>query len=160
VRFFCILAIGLLALTTSELTANDQNCLNDCQSRLIHTYYQKIDKISMRGSTEKDVTVFLDSLHENVRYIHSQYEASFDKDTWRAAFLRGVNSGRYQDTKEAITTINKIIHGHNYAAVEFVSRYNDQDGNLSVAPPRLAVFKFQGGKISLIQEHWYHLIEE
>ncbi len=158
-RFYHILFLGLIMLSTSKISANAQDCLNDCQPRLIQSYYHKLDKLTMRGSTEQDVTLFLDSLHENVKYIHSQYEADFDKNTWRTAFLRGVNSGRYQDSIDAKTTINKIIHGHNVAAVEFVSRNNDKDGNLIVAPPRLAMFKFQDGKISFIQEHWYHLIE-
>jgi hypothetical protein len=113
----------------------------------------------MAGSNENDINLFLDSLHEKVRYLHSQYEADFDKNIWRAAFLKHINNGRYQNSKEATTTINKVIHGHNIAAVEFISRNNDKDGNLIIAPPRLAIFKFQDGKISFIQDHWYHLIE-
>ena len=158
-RFLHVVIIGLLEFATPPLTANDENCLNECQSQLIQTYYQQLDKIIMRGSTEKDLTRFLDSLHKNVRYVHSQYEADFDKNTWRTAFLRGLNGGRYQNSVDAKTTINKIIHGHNFAAVEFVARNNDEDGNLIVAPPRLAVFRFQDRKISFIKEHWYHLVE-
>ena len=115
----------------------------------------------MAGSTVEDIDRFLNSLHNEVQYIHAEYEADFTKEDWRTAFVRFWKTGRYDNPKEAVTTVTKIIHGYKFAAVEFISRHqNDDTGELAARPERLAMFGFKDGTISYIRDYWYHKIEK
>ncbi|MCC2616546.1 nuclear transport factor 2 family protein [Aestuariibacter halophilus] len=158
---------GILCATvlfSSATMAQDtltNHCDNTCQTTQINQYYQHISRILMAGSSAEDVDRFLGGLHDDVRYVHAEYSADFDKAIWRRAFLRQLDKGRYTNSSDATPTINRIIHGFNTAAVEVVSRYNDDDsGELLTSPPRLAIFTFEDGKIVAIRDHWYHLAEQ
>lgn len=164
-RVLSLICVVFFAFTgTAEMQkgalASDPSCSRKCQVKLITEYYQNIDKIMMTGSSMQDVEHFLSLLHDDVRYIHVEYEADFTKDVWRKAFKRQMDKGSYDSPQSAVTTVANIIHGHRVAAVEFIDRYKDDTtGELKVTPPRLAIFTFQEGKIVKIEDMWYHLSE-
>lgn len=100
----------------------------------------KINLSVVQHSTTENVDVFLGSLHEDVVYLHEEYEAKFDKNIWRKAFLRQMERGGYANTVEANTVLKSVIHGYQTAAVEFVSRYrNQEDTEITSSPSRLAI---------------------
>jgi len=144
----------------SESISSKAYCNNQCQRSLIEQYYAKINRATMHDSSLEHVDDFLNVLHDDVLYLHTEYQAEFNKDIWRKAFLRQIENGRYNNTEEAGTSIESIIHGHQTAAVEFIRYYNDDETNeLITTPKRLAIFKFQDDKIVFIQDHWYHEVE-
>lgn len=144
----------------SESSSSKAYCDSQCQRSLIEQYYAKINRAIMHDSTLEHVDDFLSVLHDDVLYLHTEYQAEFNKDIWRKAFLRQIENGRYNNSEEALTSIESIIHGYQTAAVEFISRYNDDETNELIATPkRLAIFKFKDNKIVFIQDHWYHEVE-
>jgi len=153
--------LGLLScfiLTTN--VAADEVCDNSCQTQLITAYYKGIDNILAKGSTADDIEQFLNSLHADVNYLHPEYQADFDKAGWRNAFTGTMRKGGFNNPKEAFALVKKIIHGHNYAAVEKVDRFfNVKTGKVIETPPRLAIFSFKDKKIIYIRDHWYHAAE-
>ena len=152
-----ILRIFTLCLILSSGASASETCPQECQTRLINAYYAGINKIMMAESTIGDIDGFMNSLHDDVQYIHAEYGADFNKEAWRAAFVRSWKKGRYDNPKEAVTTVTKIIHGHKFAAVEFISRHKNKDtGELVVRPARLAMFGFKDGAISHVRDYWYH----
>lgn len=152
---------AMLFFVFSTQVSADTHCDSQCQLTLIKDYYQKINLSVVQQSTTENVDVFLGSLHEDVVYLHEEYEAKFDKTIWRKAFLRQMERGGYANTVEANTVLKSVIHGYQTAAVEFVSQYrNQEDTEVTSSPSRLAIFKFKDSKIVFIQDHWYHLAEE
>ena len=150
----------LAAIITSQAALAEEVCGHTCQSEKIEDYYIKISKVMMAGSSVEDVRRFLTVLHNDVRYIHVKYEADFDKEAWHKAFMRRMEGGNYNNHPEDTTKVLRIIHGYNSAAVEFISKYTNEDGVRITNPKRLAFFTFKDGKISKIQDYWYHLAEE
>lgn len=152
---------AMLFFVFATQVSADTHCDNQCQLILIKDYYQKINLSVLQHSTTENVDEFLDSLHEDVVYLHKEYEAMFDKKIWRKAFLRQMERGGYANTVEANTVLKSVIHGYQTAAVEFVSQYrNQEDTEVTSSPSRLAIFKFKDSKIVFVQDHWYHLAEE
>jgi ketosteroid isomerase-like protein len=153
--------LTFLITTVAQSAATQDECKSECQLKLITAYYADIEKIIMAGSNLADIDNFLDSMHDDVHYIHVEYEAKFDKPTWKKAFIRRLEAGSYNGSNNTPTTINHVIHGYNYAAVEFISRYHDEATNKVItSSPRLAMFGFADGKISYIRDYWYHLAED
>lgn len=151
----------LLLLASTTQAMGNTHCNDQCQSALINDYYAKINQAVIQDSTPENVENFLAVLHDDVTYLHEEYEAKFDKDIWRKAFLRQMDLGRYDDTIASNTQVISIIHGYQTAAVEFVSRYrNRDDADFNSSPTRLAIFKFKDNKIVFIQDHWYHIAEQ
>lgn len=145
----------------SETSSSKAYCDSQCQRSLIEEYYEKVNRVTMRDSTSQHIDDFLSVLHDDVLYLHTEYQAEFNKDIWRKAFLRQLEKGRYNNSEKAVTSIESIIYGYQTAAVEFISRYNDDEtGALISTPKRLAIFKFKDNKIVFIQDHWYHEVEK
>lgn len=150
----------LLCVTLIRTVSAQEYCDSQCQRSLIDDYYSKINQAVQRHSTEEHIDTFLATLHDDVVYLHDEYEAEFNKSTWRQAFLRQMERGSYANTTQASTLVKSVIHGYQTAAVEFVSRYAENDDSaLTASPPRLAIFKFKDNKIVFIQDHWYHAVE-
>lgn len=129
-------------------------CKSECQLEQVKLYFAALDKVARKGSTSNDIDALLELTHENVKYIHVEYEANFDKKTWRNAFLRNLELGRYQNTEENEKRILRSISGKNYLAVEYSRGIVHSDGSWSGSEPLLALFGFTDGKISLIKELW------
>lgn len=157
-----VLALFIACATANLARAEDMaetSCDATCQRTQINAYYAGIDAIMMAGSTIDDIDTFLRGLHNDVRYIHEEYGAEFDKDTWHRAFIRQREQGSYNNGPDGKTSVLRVIHGYKFAAVEFRSRYTEGATQIET-PPRLAIFRFTDGKISQIKEHWYHLAEQ
>ena len=155
-----VLLVSLLIPRMSLAGAAElDTCDAACQRTQIENYYAGIDAIMLAGSSVADIDDLLGRLHEDVRYIHEEYEADFDKSTWRKAFVRQLEKGAYNDGPDGLTSILRVIHGYEFAAVEVISRYTE-NGVLIETKPRLVTFKFDQGKILQIKEHWYHLAEQ
>jgi len=93
-------------------------------------------------------------MHADVKYIHVEYEASFDKESWRKAFVRNLERDAYQNTNENEQRVLKAILGKNHVAVEYSHGVIQKDGTWQQKKPLLVLFGFTEGKISLVKELW------
>lgn len=96
-----ILKIGLVI--TSLLLANitlAASCDPTCQLSQINSYFAALDKVSRKDSSIKDIDSLLALTHDDVKYIHVEYEANFTKESWRNAFIRNLERGAYQKSKK------------------------------------------------------------
>jgi hypothetical protein len=130
------------------------NCESSCQMDQISSYFKALDKVSLKGSSIKDIDNFLSLMHAEVKYIHVEYAASFDKDAWRKAFIRNLDRGAYQNSIENEQRVLKTIPGKNYVAVEYAHGVIKKDGTWQPKKPLLVLFGFTEGKISLVKELW------
>jgi len=130
------------------------NCESTCQMGQIDSYFKALDKVSLKGSSIKDIDNFLSLMHADVKYIHVEYEASFDKDSWRKAFIRNLERGAYQNSNDNEQRILKTILGKNHVAVEYSHGVIQKDGTWQQKKPLLILFGFTEGKISLVKELW------
>ncbi|MDN3640776.1 MULTISPECIES: hypothetical protein [Gammaproteobacteria] len=150
-----IYALFLLVIwlcLSNKALAND--CDSSCQMGQINSYFKALDKVSIRGSSIKDIDYFLSLMHADVKYIHVEYEASFDKESWRKAFVRNLERDAYQNTNENEQRVLKAILGKNHVAVEYSHGVIQKDGTWQQKKPLLVLFGFTEGKISLVKELW------
>ncbi|WP_340681022.1 hypothetical protein [Paraglaciecola sp.] len=152
-KYIWIIGLILAGLVSSKATlASD--CDATCQLAQINSYFSALDKVSLKNSTINDIDSLLALTHDDVKYIHVEYEANFTKDTWRKAFIRNLDRGAYQNSvKNEIHVLNSIF-GKNYTAIEYSHGVIQPDGTWQQTEPLLVVFGFTNGKISLIKELW------
>ena len=146
-----VFAILLLVLSNNVFALD---CNSTCQLKQINSYFDGLDKVARKSSSVKDIDALLALTHDEVKYIHVEYEANFTKKTWRKAFIRNLERGAYQNTDNNEIRILNTIFGKNYTAIEYSHGVVQQDGAWKQAEPRLILFGFTDGKISLIKELW------
>jgi hypothetical protein len=150
-----ILKIGfsLTCLFLSNL-AIASNCDSTCQLEQIKLYFSALDKVSRKDSSISDIDYLLALMHDDVKYIHVEYEANFNKGSWRKAFIRNLKRGAYQNTTKNEKRIINSILGKNHIAIEYSHGVTQEDGTWQKTKPLLVLFGFTEGKISLIKELW------
>ena len=145
-----MLLLGLLLSASSETV----DCPAQWQLEQVRTYFHALDNVFRAGATVADIDHLFSALHENVRYVHVEYEADFDRESWRAAFLGNLERGAYNNGPERKIGITKVIHGKHHMAVEYSHGEVQPDGKWKSGEPLLALFRFTDGKISRIEELW------
>jgi len=149
-----LIITGILALLATMQTAFAQECNSDCQLQQVNSYFLALDKVSRKGSTAEDIEALLSLTHDDVKYIHVEYEANFTKETWRKAFLRNLAKDSYQHTDKNQIQILQSIAGKNHLAVEYSHGVIQPDGQWKKSKQKLVLFGFTDGKLSLIKELW------
>lgn len=141
----------LLSLSNSSKALG---CDSTCQLNQVKSYFSAYDNISRKGSNVEDIDHLLSMLHDSVEYIHIEYAAQFDKESWRNAFIRNLKRGAYQNTVENEIRILNSISGKNHIAVEYSHGVVQKNGDWKQAEPLLVLFSFRDGKISQVKELW------
>lgn len=149
-----ILIAGFLTFFISSKAVLAADCDSTCQLKQINLYFTALDKISRKNSTTNDIDELLALTHDDVKYIHVEYEANFAKDAWRKAFIRNLERGAYQNSDKNEMRVLKTIYGKNHVAVEYAHGVIQPNGTWQSTEPLLVIFGFTNGKISLIKELW------
>jgi len=150
-----ILKIGLiLTFLIFSHTTLAASCDSSCQLSQVNSYFSALDKISRENSNTKDIDSLLALVHDDVKYIHVEYEANFTKESWRKAFIRNLDRGAYQKSEKNEIRILNSIFGKNHTAIEYSHGVIQKDGTWQQTEPLLVIFGFTDGKISLIKELW------
>lgn len=144
-------SISCLVISNNTIAAD---CDSSCQLKQVNLYFSGLDKVSRKGSSIKDIDALLALTHDQVEYIHVEYQANFNKTSWREAFIRNIKRGAYQKGKENEMRILNTIFGKNHIAIEYSHGVVQQDGSWQQTKPLLILFGFTDGKISLIKELW------
>ncbi|KGJ89838.1 nuclear transport factor 2 family protein [Colwellia psychrerythraea] len=152
-KFFYKVGLVITSLFLSNI-ALAANCDSACQLIQIKSYFSALDEVGRKGSTIKDIDSLLAMVHKDVKYIHVEYQANFTKESWREAFIRNLNRGSYQKTKNNEARVINTIFGKNHVAVEYAHGVINSDGTWKKNDARLALFGFKDGKILLIKELW------
>ena len=131
-----ILKIGfsLTCLFLSNL-AIASNCDSTCQLEQIKLYFSALDKVSRKDSSISDIDYLLALMHDDVKYIHVEYEANFNKGSWRKAFIRNLKRGAYQNTTKNEKRIINSILGKNHIAIEYSHGVTQEDGTWQKTKP-------------------------
>jgi hypothetical protein len=150
---FSVILTGFsFIILSNSVMAND--CDEFCQLEQVNAYFSALDKVAKKGSTSSDVDALLDLTHDDVKYVHVQYEANFTKDSWRKAFLRNIELSRYQKTDKNQIRILNSIAGKNHLAIEYSHGFIQENGDWEKTEKYLAIFGFTDGRLSLIKELW------
>lgn len=148
------LCMALLLVFPASAGSDNVVCSSECRLEQVRAYFRALDKVFRKGSTVADVDDLFSALHGSVRYVHGNYEADFDRQAWRAAFIGNLERGAYRNGPERRIGIQKVIHGKNHIAVEYSHGEVLADGTWKGSEPLLALFRFMDGRISLIEELW------
>jgi hypothetical protein len=150
-----ILIIGIVFTSFISLKpALASSCDSVCQLTQINLYFSALDKVSRKNSNINDIDFLLSLTHDDVKYVHVEYEANFTKELWRKAFIRNLDRGAYQNSSKNEMRVLKNIFGKNHTAIEYSHGVIQSDGTWQQSEPLLVVFGFTDGKISLIKELW------
>lgn len=152
-KFILMLGLVLTSLVSSKQVLAS-SCDSACQLTQINSYFSALDKVSLKNSSVQDIDSLLALTHDDVKYIHVEYEANFNKQSWRKAFIRNLKRGAYQNSANNEKRILNSIFGKNHTAIEYAHGVIQADGTWQQAEPRLVLFAFTDGKISLIKELW------
>jgi ketosteroid isomerase-like protein len=152
-KYISKIVIVITSLILSK-TATASSCDSACQLAQVNAYFAALDKVSRKGSSIEDIDALLALTHDDVRYIHVEYEANFDKTSWRKAFIRNLKRGAYQNTAKNEKRILNSIYGKNHIAIEYSHGVIQDNGTWQKTEPLLALFGFTDGKISLVKELW------
>lgn len=147
-----IVFFSMLLLSSQVVKANE--CDSSCQLNQINSYFLALDTINRKGSTIKDIDSLLALTHDDVQYIHVEYQANFTKTSWRKAFIRNLERGAYKKGKENEIRIINSIFGKNFTAIEYSHGVVQNDMTWQQTKPKLVLFGFTNKKISLVKELW------
>ncbi|WP_371186283.1 hypothetical protein [Thalassotalea maritima] len=128
-------------------------CESTCQLNLANEYFDLLNAVGKKGSTDKDIEKLISSMHDDVQYIHVRFGAEFNQTSWRKAFLRNLKKGFYTATSKQEIRILRSIDGKGYLAVEYAHGSINND-NWIPEEGQLVIFGFTDGKISMIKELW------
>ena len=145
-----VLLLGFLA----PMNVDGTGCPPECQLEQVDAYFRALDKVFQEGATVAEIDALFSILHDRVRYVHADYEADFEREAWKAAFVGNLERGAYRNGPERQIGILKVIHGKDAVAVEYSHGELQPDGTWSSGEPLLALFRFTDGQISLIEELW------
>ena len=151
ILFKVLTGLSFIILSNSSMA---KECDEFCQLEQVKGYFSALDRVAKKGSTPSDIDSLLDLTHDDVKYIHVEYQANFTKDTWRQAFLRNLKLDRYQNTDKNQIRILNSIAGKNHLAIEYSHGLIKENGKWEETDKYLAVFGFTNGKLSLIKELW------
>ena len=98
-----VLAAMSSLLSFEAVAENDQSTPQIPE--LIGSYFERLDTIFRTGSTKDEVEEFLSLMTNDVRYVHSNYQANFDLASWRAAFYRIHDNNGYAKPDQFCTAI-------------------------------------------------------
>ncbi len=150
-----ILVAGLVFFCLTFASASSaSSCDTTCQLALVNSYFNALDNIARKGSSNKDIDLLLNFTHDDVKYIHVEYEANFNKDSWRKAFIRNLERGAYQHNESNEIRVLSSISGKNHLAIEYSQGIIQADGIWQQTEPLLVIFGFTDSKISLVKELW------
>lgn len=147
------IGLAFICLILSNIVVAS-SCDSTCQLDQVKSYFAALDKISRKDSSPEDIDSLLSLVHDDVKYIHVEYGANFDKASWRKAFIRNLERGTYQNSEKNEKRILSSIFGKNYIAIEYSHGVVQEDGTWQPTEPLLVLFGFKEGKISLIKELW------
>lgn len=154
-----MLILGLWALQASWSLADQQNLSAEPNASsvppAITDYFSGLDAIYRKGSTTQEIDDFMSQFHDDVKYIHVNYGANFDRTAWLAAFTRNHSAGRYTKPADSCSLVTNAIAGKNHHAIEYAYGTMDGDDCLPADDKRfLVLFGLTDGKLSLVQELW------
>ncbi|TDR43984.1 hypothetical protein DFR29_106129 [Tahibacter aquaticus] len=105
------------------------------------------NKVMMHESSVADVDKLFSLYTDNFTYIHAAYGGTYTKDELYGNTIRLLERGMYNKTEPRYTLVT-TISGYNSIAVQ------RQETHKGVTSRHLAVFEFQGAKVSRITEYW------
>ena len=150
-----ILKVGLILMCLILVnTAFSADCDSTCQLNQVNSYFSALGKVSRKNSSVSDIDSLLALTHDDIKYIHVEYEANFTKESWRKAFIRNLERGAYQNSEKNEMRITNTIFGKSHVAIEYSHGVIQEDGSWQQTEPLLVIFGFTDGKISLIKELW------
>ncbi len=154
VKLIIAVCTGLILFSCTANTAEPDSSELDVPP-VVQQYFESLDRIQRTGSTIEDIDQLFTLVNDNVRYVHKNFDAEFNRTTWYAAFQRNLLNGRYQQETSFCSSLTNMIPGNGYVAVEYVY------GNLTAGKcvpkdddRRLAIIKIEDDKISLVEELW------
>src|SRR5690606_27705622 len=123
----------VLVLAAFCADASAQVCAAECRQARIDDYFERLSVVYRRGSTSEDIDRLFELFAPTVRYVHKAYDASFDRDAWKAAFTANLERGAYSKGGNELIERTKLIDGRHHSAVAYRYMRRMDDGTLRPA---------------------------
>ena len=105
------------------------------------------NNIFMSGSQVTDIDKLFSTYTDEFEYIHEVYGGTYTRDHLYGNYVKSLKAGNYKRTGGRYNIVSMIV-GHNAVSVERQQTYKGVTAN------HLAVFEFEGNKVSKIIEYW------
>jgi ketosteroid isomerase-like protein len=151
----CLLVLPVLLLVgnveADEVETDESRNLSVQQmERLVHEVTAAQNKATTRGATLDDVERLYAMYTADFVYEHPGMDDVYTREHLYGNHTRAMGQGQYEkyDPAEHGYRVVDVMSGDNAAAVRRTQ------ARLGDAPPRMAVFEFEGGKVARIREYW------
>lgn len=146
----CLLSLSVLLLTGNAKADETRKLSSQEMERLVHEVTAAQNKATTHGATLDDVERLFAMYTGDFVYEHPGMGDSYTRERLHGNHVRALNEGRYDkfDSAEYGYRVVNVVYGENAAAV---LRTKPKLGD---APPRMAVFEFDNGKVARIREYW------
>lgn len=148
--------VVISALLLISFVASAEECNNKCQERRVEEYFDLLSEVYRKGSKESDIEALFGLFSSDVSYEHLNYQASFNREEWKSAFLNNHRRGAYKSASNQFIKVETYIHGKGYVAVSYSYVFKSKNGSLLPKGDQklLALFGITHGKISSVKEYW------
>lgn len=146
----CLLSLSVLLLTSNAKADEIKKLSSQEMERLVREITVAQNKATTHGATLDDVERLYAMYTADFVYEHPGMGDSYTRERLHSNHVRALNEGRYDkyDSAEYGYHVVNVVYGENAAAVLRTR------AKLGDAPPRMAVFEFDNGKVARIREYW------
>jgi ketosteroid isomerase-like protein len=146
----CLLALPVLLLVGNVEADESKNLSMQQMERLVHEVTAAQNRATTRGATLDDVERLFAMYTADFVYEHPGMDDVYTREHLYGNHTRVLRQGQYEkyDPAEYGYRVVDVMYGDNAVAVQ---RTQDRLGD---APPRMAVFEFEDGKVARIREYW------
>lgn len=151
-----LLALALLVGATGARAADDGAPAvmgEEAMTAMVDAWYRLSgQELDDRG--EAGIESVMALMHEDMRYVHREYDADFDRAMLTDGFRRRLERA---DTRNSTNTITNLIAGKNMVVVERSTAYErrtETGWEKRGEEDLVTLFEFRDGKIWRITEYW------
>lgn len=155
-QLLILLGLGLTALTGA--VADDQKpamteatLTEDAMVQMVNDWYRLTSEIH----SEDDIPGIMALMHDEMAYIHLEYDANYDRALLIDGFKRSLKRA---NTRNGTDTITNLIAGKNMVVtnrdIGWEQKGADGSWTAQTATGLVTLFEFKDGKIWRIKEYW------
>ncbi|MCJ9429214.1 hypothetical protein [Kordiimonas marina] len=149
-----IAVLMLLVFGTPAALADGAPAMKpEAMLKMVQDFYRLSREVDRRGMAAVEDIMAL--VHDDARYIHTEYASEYDKAAWIDGYKRRI--ARAHTEREGETVITNHIAGKNILITERTARWSDMEGGQRVHHEKtgmVATYQFKGGKLWRIKEYW------
>lgn len=151
-----LFALALLMGATGAQAADDGAPVvmsEDAMTAMVHAWF-RLSGQELEDRGEAGIEPIMALMHEDMRYVHREYDADYDRELLIDGFRRRLQRA---STRGSTNTVTNLIAGKNMVVVERSTAYErrtEAGWEKRGEDDLVTLFEFRDGKIWRIAEYW------